>query len=100
MSGIEVRPATRFADVATMLGPKRPGSSVCWCLSHRLDAKTHTSLVGPERGEYVRRLTRRSVAPGVLAYEGDDVVGVGRGRPDAFSGGFPRVVMRRAPTGS
>ncbi|MFC7597234.1 GNAT family N-acetyltransferase [Terrabacter sp. GCM10028922] len=73
----EVRPATlaRFDDVATMLGPKNPTSSVCWCLSHRIDAKTNKELVGPERGEYVRRLTRRKVAPGVLAYDGDEVVG-------------------------
>jgi GNAT superfamily N-acetyltransferase len=73
----EVRPATlaRFDDVATMLGPKNPTSSVCWCLSHRIDTKTNKELVGPERGEYVRRLTRRKVAPGVLAYDGDDVVG-------------------------
>jgi hypothetical protein len=36
---IVVRPATKdlFGDVATMLGPKNPTSSVCWCLSHRLD---------------------------------------------------------------
>jgi GNAT superfamily N-acetyltransferase len=74
---LEVRPATltRFDDVATMLGPKNPTSSVCWCLSHRIDAKTNKELVGPERGEYVRRLTRRKVAPGVLAYDGDEVVG-------------------------
>jgi len=39
--GIEVIPATRFGDVATMLGPKNPTSSVCWCLSHRVDAKTN-----------------------------------------------------------
>jgi GNAT superfamily N-acetyltransferase len=73
----EVRPATlaRFDDVATMLGPKNPTSSVCWCLSHRIDTKTNKELVGPERGEYVRRLTRRKVAPGVLVYDGDDVVG-------------------------
>lgn len=33
-----VEPATigRFDDVATLLGPKNPESSVCWCLSHRL----------------------------------------------------------------
>jgi GNAT superfamily N-acetyltransferase len=74
---IDVRPATlaRFDDVATMLGPKNPTSSVCWCLSHRIDAKTNKQLVGPERGEYVRALTRRRVAPGVLAYDGDEVVG-------------------------
>src|SRR3954465_12597205 len=74
---LEVRPATlaRFDDVATMLGPKSPTSSVCWCLSHRVDAKTNRSLVGPERREFVRALTRRRVAPGVLAYDGDEVVG-------------------------
>jgi GNAT superfamily N-acetyltransferase len=65
----------RFDDVATMLGPKNPSSSVCWCLSHRLDSKTNRALVGPARGEYVRALTARPVAPGVLAYDGGDVVG-------------------------
>jgi GNAT superfamily N-acetyltransferase len=74
---IQVEPATsaRFADVATMLGPKNPDSSVCWCLSHRLDAKTNRELVGPARGEFLRRLCSRSVAPGVLAYDGGEVVG-------------------------
>ncbi len=73
---IEVRPATRFADVATMLGPKKnPDASVCWCLSHRVDSRTNKSLVGRERADYVRRLCRRKVAPGVLAYEGGQVAG-------------------------
>jgi GNAT superfamily N-acetyltransferase len=71
----DVRPATSFADIATILGPKNPTSSVCWCLSHRVDAKTNKSLVGPERGAYVRELTRGPVAPGVLAYDGDTVIG-------------------------
>lgn len=72
-----VHPASvdRFDDVATILGPKNPTSSVCWCLSHRLDAKTNRSLLGPARGEYVRELCARPVAPGVLAYDGDLVVG-------------------------
>jgi GNAT superfamily N-acetyltransferase len=74
---IEVRPATaaRFDDVATMLGPKNPDSSVCWCLSHRLDSKTNRELVGTARGEYVRTLCSGKVAPGVLGYEADEVVG-------------------------
>ena len=74
---IEVLPATleRFDDVATMLGPKNPASSVCWCLSHRIDSRTNRELVGPARGEYVRRLCERAVAPGVLAYDGATVVG-------------------------
>jgi len=74
---IVVRPATRtrFDDVATMLGPKNPESSVCWCLSHRLDWKTNRALVGPARGEYVRKLCGRKVAPGILAYDDADVAG-------------------------
>jgi GNAT superfamily N-acetyltransferase len=74
---IDVRPATarRFGDVATMLGPKNPDSSVCWCLSHRLDSRTNRELVGRARGEYVRELCDRKVSPGVLAYEDGEVVG-------------------------
>jgi GNAT superfamily N-acetyltransferase len=72
-----VRPATkaRFSDVAAMLGPKNPDSSVCWCLSHRLDSKTNRALLGPARGEYVRELCNRKVAPGVLAYCDGEVAG-------------------------
>ena len=73
----DVRPATSFPDVAAVLGPKNPKASVCWCLSHRLDAKANKALVGPERGEYVRELTRRPVAPGVLAYDDDGDTPVG-----------------------
>lgn len=74
---IEIAPATtaRFDDVATMLGPKNPASSVCWCLSHRLDSRTNRELVGPARGEYVRKLCGRKIAPGVLAYDDEEVVG-------------------------
>src|SRR5688500_6409077 len=73
--GLEVRPATldRFDDVATMLGPKRPDASVCWCLSHRIDARLNRELVGPARAEHVRDLCSRDVAPGVLGYDGDAV---------------------------
>jgi GNAT superfamily N-acetyltransferase len=74
---IEIRPATlaRFDDVAIMLGPKNPNSSVCWCLSHRVDSKANRELVGRARGEYVRKLCGRRVAPGVLAYDDVEVVG-------------------------
>ena len=74
---IVVLPATRtrFDDVAILLGPKNPASSVCWCLSHRLDWKTNRALVGPARGDYVRKLCGRKVAPGVLAYDGAEVAG-------------------------
>ena len=75
--GIEVHPATavRFDDVATMVGPKKPTSNVCWCLSHRLDSRTNRELAGAARGEHVRQLCEREVAPGVLAYEDGEVAG-------------------------
>lgn len=75
--GIDVVPATaaRFDDVATVLGPRSPTASVCWCLSHRVDSRTNRELVGPARGDYVRMLCGRPVAPGVLAYEDGEVAG-------------------------
>jgi GNAT superfamily N-acetyltransferase len=72
---IGIRPAKSFQDLCSIIGPKDPQASVCWCLSHRVDAKTNKALVGPERGEYVRKLTKRKIAPGVLAYDGKEVVG-------------------------
>ncbi|MCW2743391.1 MAG: Acetyltransferase family protein [Blastococcus sp.] len=72
---IDVRPASSFDDVATMVGPKRPDSNVCWCLSYRIPSKENLQLRGPERGERVRQLVQVEPAPGVLAYDGDDVVG-------------------------
>lgn len=74
---IEIKPATRarFDDVATMLGPKNPASDVCWCLSHRLDSRTSRELRRTARRDYMRELTERDVAPGVLAYEDGEVVG-------------------------
>src|SRR6056297_2815849 len=71
---IEVRPATVFEDVATMVGPKRPDANVCWCLSYRIPSKENTALVGPARGERVAALMTAGPI-GVLAYDGDEVVG-------------------------
>ncbi|TNC52599.1 GNAT family N-acetyltransferase [Mumia zhuanghuii] len=73
---IEVRPATSFEDVATLVGPKRPDANVCWCLSYRLTtSKENRELVGPARGERVRALVKEDPPPGILAYDGDEVVG-------------------------
>ncbi|TKJ28610.1 GNAT family N-acetyltransferase [Blastococcus sp. CCUG 61487] len=72
---IEVRPATSFDDVATMVGPKRPDANVCWCLSYRISSKENLALRGPARGERVRALVAEDPPPGVLAYDGDEVVG-------------------------
>jgi len=73
---IQVRPATSFEDVKTMVGPKRADASVCWCLSYRLSSsKENQELVGPARGERVLELVNQDPPPGVLAYDGDEVVG-------------------------
>ena len=70
----EVRPATAFADVKTMVGPKRADANVCWCLSYRLASKENQSLTGTARGRKVSALMKQG-PPGVLAYQDDEVVG-------------------------
>jgi GNAT superfamily N-acetyltransferase len=72
---IEIRPATRFEDVKVMVGPKRPDATVCWCLSYRIPSKQNLELHGTERGDLVNQLVREDPPPGVLAYDGDEVVG-------------------------
>ncbi|NCD16044.1 MAG: GNAT family N-acetyltransferase [Actinobacteria bacterium] len=72
--GIEVRPATDFADVQTMVGPKRPDANVCWCLSYRIPSKENLKLRGTDRAAKVAELMRQG-PPGVLAYDGSEVVG-------------------------
>jgi GNAT superfamily N-acetyltransferase len=73
---IEVRPANVFDDVAAVIGPKKPESNVCFCLSYRLtSSKENLALRGPARGERVARLCREDPPPGVLAYDGDEPVG-------------------------
>ncbi|MEV8369780.1 GNAT family N-acetyltransferase [Microbacterium sp. NPDC064584] len=71
---ISVRPATDFDDIATLVGPKKPGSNVCWCLSYRIPAKENLALSGTARAERVRGLLREG-PPGVLAYDDGNVVG-------------------------
>jgi len=72
---IEVIPAHNFDDVATMFAPKKPESSVCWCLSWRLDSKQNRALAGPARAEKVRELCGRAIAPGVIAHLDGEVAG-------------------------
>lgn len=71
---IQTRAATDFDDVRTMVGPKRPDANVCWCLAYRVPSKENRALQGPARGERVRQLMEQG-PPGVLAYDGDEVVG-------------------------
>lgn len=57
-----------------MLGPHRPDANVCWCLSYRIPSKENLALRGTEHADKVAELMRQG-PPGVLAYDGDEVVG-------------------------
>lgn len=72
---IEIRPADNFEDVRIMVGPKRPDANVCWCLSYRIPSKLNRELQGEARGEFVRELCHQDPPPGILAYDGNEVVG-------------------------
>ena len=69
-----------------MVGPKRPDANVCWCLSYRIPAKENVALTGPARGELVERLCRQDPPPGVLAYDGGELVGWAGVHPRADTG--------------
>ena len=84
---VGVRAAGVFEDGATVAGPKRPDAQAGWCLSYRLmSSKENQALVGPARGERVRELVREEPRPGVLAYDGDQVVGWAAVHPRADTG--------------
>nr|WP_314842681.1 GNAT family N-acetyltransferase [uncultured Microbacterium sp.] len=72
---IEVRPATVFDDVATLVGPKKPTSNVCFCLSYRIGNKENVALKGAARADRVRELCHLDPPPGVIAYLDDEPVG-------------------------
>ena len=71
---MEIRPAHDFDDVATLLGPKNPTSSVCWCLSHRSTPAPTGSWSVRTAASSCAGLCARDVAPGVLAHDEDGTV--------------------------
>jgi len=74
---VVVHPADsgRLGDVRTLLGPRNPSAPACWCLAYRTTSAENSSLQGEDRPGYLQRLCERDVAPGVLAYLGDEPVG-------------------------
>ncbi len=73
--GIEIRPADVYDDVRAVIGPKRPESNVCFCLSYRIGSAENTRLREPKRSERVRGLCAEDPPPGVLAYLDGEPVG-------------------------
>lgn len=71
----EVRPATEFDDVATLLSPKDRSKQSCWCLSYRLAYPERKDMSGLDQARYVEGLCSREPAPGVVAYDGGEPVG-------------------------
>ena len=72
---IEVRPATVFEDVATLVGPTNPTSNVCFCLNYRLGSGEAKALREPARSAKVRELCEMDPPPGVIAYLDDEPIG-------------------------
>jgi GNAT superfamily N-acetyltransferase len=71
----DVRPATEFDDVATLLSPKDRTKQSCWCLSYRLAHPERKRMTGLDQAAYVEDLCAHRPAPGVVAYDGDEPVG-------------------------
>jgi GNAT superfamily N-acetyltransferase len=67
---VEIHPATvdRFADVATVLSPKKLDSPACWCLTYRLRNAENSGLRGQDRPERLRRFCESNPPPGLVAY--------------------------------
>lgn len=72
---LEVRPANVLDDVAAVVGPKKPTSNVCFCLSYRIGNKENVALRGAARADRVRELCGHDPEPGVIAYLDGDPVG-------------------------
>jgi GNAT superfamily N-acetyltransferase len=71
----DIRPATEFEDVATLLSPKDRAKQSCWCLSYRLAHPERRRMTGHDQAEYVAGLCARRPGPGVLAYDDGEPVG-------------------------
>ena len=67
--------ADRFADVASLVGTDDLDVPACWCLSNRLSSAEFNRLRGPDRPRRLRELCDQELAPGLLAYLDDTVVG-------------------------
>ncbi|WP_297082989.1 GNAT family N-acetyltransferase [uncultured Demequina sp.] len=76
---ITIAPATqeRWEDVRTILGPQSLDTPSCWCLSMRVSSGDPRVKGQPPRAraELLRDLCGEAIPPGVLAYDGDRVIG-------------------------
>lgn len=89
---IEVVPASaeRFDDLASVVGPSKPGGQACWCLAYRIPYRERQGLGPAGEADFVQALCERDLAPGVLAYDEGAVVGWAGVAPRAELHGFRR----------
>lgn len=71
---IEPLAESRMEDFAAVANPNHRQKH-CWCLSHRLSAQEIRERGGEDRYEAMCSLAREKIAPGVIAYLGDQPVG-------------------------
>jgi GNAT superfamily N-acetyltransferase len=92
---IDVRPATadRWDDVVAVMGT-RGDPSRCWCQFFRLRGQDWRSATREINQEALRaQVCGEALPPGVLAYDGDDVVGWCAVAPKSA---YPRILASRA----
>lgn len=76
VQSLRIEPLTesRMEDFAAVANPNHRQKH-CWCLSHRLSAQEIRERGGEDRYEAMCSLAREKIAPGVIAYLGDQPVG-------------------------
>lgn len=76
VQSLRIEPLTesRMEDFAAVVNPNHRQKH-CWCLSHRLSAQEIRERGGEDRYEVMCSLAREKIAPGVIAYLGDQPVG-------------------------
>lgn len=76
VQSLRIEPLTepQIEDFAAVVNPNHRQKH-CWCLSHRLSAQEIRERGGEDRYEAMCSLAREKIAPGVIAYLGDQPVG-------------------------
>lgn len=76
VQSLRIEPLTepQMEDFAAVVNPNHRQKH-CWCLSHRLSAQEIRERGGEDRYEAMCSLAREKIAPGVIAYLGDQPVG-------------------------
>lgn len=88
MAPLEFHPLTaqRWADVEALFGP-RGGCGGCWCMYWKLPPAEFARQKGEGNRRAFRRIVKRDVVPGILAYAG--------GRPVGWCAVEPRTAYPR-----